>query len=92
MTTVEGSSNSRFDELSRSGDPRLRAELIEEHLELARRLAGRFVRRNETFDDLFQVASIGLVKAVDGFRPELGYQIRRVRRDDHPRRAQAALP
>jgi RNA polymerase sigma-B factor len=74
MTTVEGSERSRFEELSRSRDPRLRAELIEEHLELARRLAGRFVRRNESFDDLFQVASVGLVKAVDGFRPELGYQ------------------
>ncbi len=73
-TTVEGSSSSRFEELSRSGDPGLRAELIEEHLDLARRLAGRFVRRNEPFDDLFQVASVGLVKAVDGFRPELGYQ------------------
>ncbi len=85
MTTVEGSGDPRFEELSRSGDTRLRAALIEEHLDLARRLAGRFVRRNESFDDLFQVASLGLVKAVDGFRPELGYQFQRLCRDDHPR-------
>lgn len=62
----------RFAELARTRDPRLRDELIVEHLELARRLAKRFAHRNEPFDDLYQVASMALIKAVDRFRPEFG--------------------
>jgi RNA polymerase sigma-B factor len=54
-------------------DPSLRDELIEEHLELVERLARRFTNRGEQLDDLVQVGSIGLIKAVDRFRPELGF-------------------
>lgn len=64
----------RFAELARTRSSSLRAELIVEHLDLARQLAARFSRRNNAFDDLHQVASLGLVKAVDGFRSELGNQ------------------
>lgn len=74
MTDTDVSVDSRFVDFAATRDPQLRTLLIEEHLDLARRLAGRFSHRNEPFDDLFQVASLGLVKAVDGFRPELGYQ------------------
>jgi RNA polymerase sigma-B factor len=55
-------------------DSRLRDELIEEHLELVERLAHRFTSRGETFEDLVQAGSIGLIKAVDRFNPELGYE------------------
>lgn len=61
-----------FIELRRTGSPALRDRLIAEHIGLARRLAGRFTHRGEPFDDLVQVASLGLVKAVDGFEPERG--------------------
>lgn len=60
----------RFRALRASGDPLLRNELIEDHLWIARQAARRFASRGETHDDLFQVASLGLVKAVDRFDPE----------------------
>ncbi len=50
-------------------DPALRDELIERFLPLARQLARRYQRAEEPLDDLVQVASLGLVKAVDRFDP-----------------------
>jgi RNA polymerase sigma-B factor len=44
-----------------------RAVLVERFLPLARRLAARYQRSGEPFDDLFQVACLGLVKAIDRF-------------------------
>jgi RNA polymerase sigma-B factor len=49
---------------------RLRSEVIELAVPLARRLAHRFVGRGESFDDLAQVATIGLIKSIDRFEPE----------------------
>lgn len=45
----------------------VRDELIAMHRPLAEHLARRFVNRGEPLDDLHQVATIGLIKAVDGF-------------------------
>jgi RNA polymerase sigma-B factor len=56
-------------------DPRLRDELIERHLPLARRLAGRYSYSDEPFDDLVQVACIGLIKAIDRFEPGHGAKL-----------------
>ena len=39
---------------------------------LARTLAGRYARTQEPFEDLFQVASLGLVKAADRYDPDRG--------------------
>ncbi|WP_432513674.1 SigB/SigF/SigG family RNA polymerase sigma factor [Kineococcus sp. SYSU DK001] len=57
------------------GDPersRLREELTRRHLPLAEHLANRFLGRGEPQDDLVQVATIGLLKALDRFDPARG--------------------
>lgn len=50
----------------------LRGKVIEGFVPLADRLARRYASRGESMEDLQQVARVGLVKAVDGFDPELG--------------------
>jgi RNA polymerase sigma-B factor len=52
--------------------PALREQAIEAWLPMARRLAHRYAGRGEPLDDLRQVATIGLIKAVDRFDPEQG--------------------
>jgi RNA polymerase sigma-B factor len=53
-------------------DRRDRTELIERYLPLARKLARRYAGRGDSYDDLVQVASIGLINAVDRFDPDRG--------------------
>ncbi|PZG94125.1 B/F/G family RNA polymerase sigma-70 factor [Streptomyces sp. NTH33] len=58
-----------------AGPPRdaLRDEIVQAWLPMAERLAGRFRSRGESFEDLRQVAALGLVKAVDRYDPERGH-------------------
>jgi RNA polymerase sigma-B factor len=46
-----------------------RDRLIEENLPLVRALARRYVARTEEYEDLVQVGTIGLIKAIDRFDP-----------------------
>ncbi|MFI8230604.1 RNA polymerase sigma factor SigF [Streptomyces sp. NPDC085900] len=50
----------------------LRDKVVEAWLPMAERLAGRFRNRGENYEDLRQVAALGLVKAVDRYDPERG--------------------
>jgi RNA polymerase sigma-B factor len=59
-----------FGELRATNDQDTRRRLIESHLGLVEYLARRFAGRGEPLDDLVQVATIGLVKAVDRFDPD----------------------
>jgi RNA polymerase sigma-B factor len=66
-----------FAELARlpAGDRRsaeLREQLIIEHLPVAKHIAQRHAHRRELLQDLEQVATVGLIYAVDRFNPDLG--------------------
>jgi RNA polymerase sigma-B factor len=56
----------------RDRDPTVREELAQRFMPLARRLAARYRGDREPLEDLVQVASLGLVKAIDRFDPERG--------------------
>lgn len=58
---------------ARTRDPHLREELAERFLPLARSVALRYRGASEPMEDLMQVASLGLVKALDGFEPARGH-------------------
>ena len=50
----------------------LRDQLITGFLPVARHLAGRFAQRGVPLEDLVQIATLGLINAVDRFDPERG--------------------
>jgi RNA polymerase sigma-B factor len=50
----------------------LREELVRGFLPVARHIARRFANRGEPLDDLIQVATVGLINAIDRFTPERG--------------------
>jgi len=52
-----------------------RERLIEEQLPLVESLARRYVHRGEQLEDLIQVGTIGLIKAVDRYEPAWGVEL-----------------
>ena len=60
-------------EYAESRDPALRDEIIQASLPLVKRIAYGLARRStDPVEDLIQVGSIGLIKAVDQFKPDAG--------------------
>lgn len=59
----------------RDGDERAREQVLVELMPLVRALAARYAGKGEAFEDLVQVGSIGLIKAVDRFDIERGVDI-----------------
>jgi RNA polymerase sigma-B factor len=57
-------------------DERARAELVRRYMPLARGLARRYSYTREPIDDLEQVASLGLVQALERFDPSVGSSFR----------------
>jgi RNA polymerase sigma-B factor len=62
------------DEISDVERAHLRDELVRLHLPLVEHFARRFLNRGEPFDDLLQVGTIGLIKAIDRFDLERGVE------------------
>ncbi|MBA2423809.1 MAG: sigma-70 family RNA polymerase sigma factor, partial [Actinobacteria bacterium] len=56
----------------REGDRQARDQALVELMPLVRALANRYAGRGEPLEDLVQVGSLGLIKAVDRFDPERG--------------------
>ncbi len=61
-----------LDTYHREGDVVARDELVNRFMPFARKLAVRYIHSREPLDDLVQVASIGLLHAIDRFDPEQG--------------------
>ncbi|WP_354701346.1 RNA polymerase sigma factor SigF [Paraconexibacter sp. AEG42_29] len=57
------------------GDMHARTILIERMMPLVRHMARRYAGRGEPLDDLVQVGSVGLLKAVDRFDVERGFKL-----------------
>lgn len=55
-----------------SRDQVARAALVDLYMPLARRMAGRYAGVSEPYDDLLQVASLGLLNAIDRFDASRG--------------------
>ena len=66
--------NLLFEEYARTNDRRLRNELVLRHRWIAVHCASRFSRRAVPFEDLVQVAQIGVLRAVERFDPDYGVQ------------------
>jgi len=58
-----------LEQYAETRDPELRERLVRRYLPLARYAANQYARGSEPFDDLLQVASLGLLKAIDRFDP-----------------------
>ena len=61
-----------------SGDPaerdRIREQLVESYRDFVYFLARKFQNRGEPLDDIVQVGYLGLIKAIERFDPDLGYE------------------
>lgn len=72
MTSAPLPTLDRFVEYQATRSRAIRDELVVEHLGLARSLARRYSGRGEAVEDLEQVATVGLLKAVERFDPDRG--------------------
>lgn len=63
-----------FDLYKNKGDLDARDELISNHLNLVRFLAAKYKNRGEDLEDLESVGKIGLIKAIDRYDPNLGWE------------------
>ena len=61
-------------ERARAGDRQAEARLAESNLALVRSIVKRYAGRGVEYDDLFQLGSVGLVKAIKNFDPS--YNVR----------------
>jgi RNA polymerase sigma-B factor len=72
VTRTNDDSGELFARWQQHGDRAAREALVQRFMPLARSLARRYDRSSEPFEDLTQVASLGLLKALDRFDPSRG--------------------
>jgi RNA polymerase sigma-B factor len=69
----DGDPSQLFMRWHQHGDQLARDALVQRFMPLTRSLARRYNRSSEPFEDLLQVASLGLLKALDRFDPQRGH-------------------
>lgn len=62
----------QFEQYAKEKNIDLRNELVSAHLYIAQIITKRFLGRGVEYDDLYQVASLALIKALERFEPERG--------------------
>ena len=70
--SVRLNSEALLKQYAHSRDPALREQIVEANLYIAQIVARRFSGRGVDYDDLYQVASLALFKAVDRYEPDKG--------------------
>ncbi len=77
LKTEPLSANEMTDLLKRvsEGDLQAREKLVETNLRLVASVLSRIKTLNHEYDDLFQVGTIGLIKAIDRFEPSYGTRL-----------------
>ena len=63
--------NALFQAYKEDRNPVIKGKIVDAYLDLVRSLARRFANRGEPIDDLVQVGSMGLLKAIDRFDQQL---------------------
>lgn len=63
-----------FSEYKRTKDKRVRDRLMEHYMYIAQILSRKFVNRGIEYDDIYQVACMGVLYAIERFDPDRGVQ------------------
>jgi RNA polymerase sigma-B factor len=73
-TELDDTANALFHQMNNDPQSRVavREQMIEVAVPFAVRLARHYQGRGEPFEDLVQVATVGLIKAIDGYDPQRG--------------------
>ncbi len=61
-----------FKEYKQTGDSKIRDELVDKYLYIAQILSKKFINRGIEYEDIYQVASLGLLYAIERFDPDRG--------------------
>ena len=61
-----------FYEYHRTGDKKIRDNIVQSYLYIAEILSKKFINRGVDYDDIYQVACMGILYAVERFNPERG--------------------
>lgn len=74
MPTIVNEDNKTLIQKYRSGDRCAFDLLIQNNMGLVKNTVKRFLNRGTDYDDLVQIGCIGLIKAINAFKPELGFE------------------
>ena len=61
-----------FSQYRKTGDTRIRDEIVASYIYIAEILSRKFINRGIDYDDIYQVASMGVLYAVERFDPDRG--------------------